>query len=209
MASLALTWATGKMPKVNAGSGRGLVINRWRHGASPKSMSGILGARGWEACGLIADGPGFPLLAKPEFADGSISHVDLLACLAKWSKRTWASRRPRPPRNDIEVAMLRLAPAAETILPDDLLAAYAPAQAPLLIEPYAVLPTVTKHTRPDLRGTDMTDCRPGASSRRRLSWNPDGAAVTGQRHAHARTHQVAGSHGRQLVGRPDGRAQGA
>jgi hypothetical protein len=89
-------------------------------------MSGILSARGWEACGLIPYGHGFPLLATPEFADGSISHGELLARLAKWPKRTWASRRSRPPRNDIEVAMLRLAPGAEAILPDDLLAAYAP-----------------------------------------------------------------------------------
>jgi hypothetical protein len=51
-------------------------------------MSGILSARGWEACGLIPYGHGFPLLATPEFADGSISHGELLARLAKWPKRT-------------------------------------------------------------------------------------------------------------------------
>jgi len=152
MASLALTWATGKMPKARADVRYGLVGDRGRHDASPKSMSGILSARGWEACGLIANGHGFPLLATPEFADGSISHGELLARLAKWPKETWASRRSRPPRNDIEVAMLRLAPGAEAILPDDLLAAYAPVQALLSTEPYVVPPKVTEHTRPDRPG---------------------------------------------------------
>jgi hypothetical protein len=147
MASLALTWATGEMPQVNANIGHGLVGNRWRHGATPKSISGILSARGWEACGLIADGHGFPLLAEPEFEDGSISHGELLARLKRWPAGT-----PRPPRNDAEVAMLRLAPGAEAILPDDLLAAYAPAQAALSIEPYVVPPKVTEHTRPGLPG---------------------------------------------------------
>jgi hypothetical protein len=44
MAWLALTWATGTMPRVNS-SGHWLVGDKWRHGATPKSMSGILSAR--------------------------------------------------------------------------------------------------------------------------------------------------------------------
>lgn len=142
MASLALTWATGEMPVVNT-SEHGLVGNKWRHGARPKSMSGIRSARGWEACALIADGHGYPLLATPEYDDGSISLDELLARLARWP-----ADGPRPPRCDLEVAMLRLAPGAEPVLPDDLLAAYAPAQAALAIEPYVVPPKVTEHTRP-------------------------------------------------------------
>jgi hypothetical protein len=129
MVCLARTWATGEMPEIQ-GAGYSVVSNHTRHTATPESMLGILSARMWEVCALIADGHGYPLLATPEFADGSISHDELLARLAKWP-----TKGPRPPRNDTEVAMLRLAPGAETILPDDLLAAYAPAQVPLSVEP--------------------------------------------------------------------------
>jgi hypothetical protein len=152
MASLTLTWATGEMPQATANIGHGLVGNKWRHGATPKSLSGILSARGWEACALIADGHGFPLLATPEYDDRSISHDELLARLARWPGGPGPADGPRPPRNDIEVAMLRLAPGAEAILPDDLLAAYAPAQVPLSIEPDIALPKETEHTRPGLPG---------------------------------------------------------
>ena len=138
IAQLTLTWATGEMPPSNS---RGLVTSKWRHGAAPRSMSGILSTRGWEACTLIADGHGFPLLATPEFADGSISHDELLARLACWPGN---GPGPRHPRTDREVAMLRLAPGAQAVLPDNLLAAYDPAQGPLSIEPYVVLPKVTK-----------------------------------------------------------------
>lgn len=162
MASLVLTWATGKMPRVRANLGYGLVGERRRHRALPKSMSGILSARGWEACGLIADGNGFPLLATPEFEDGSISHDELLARLARWPApggrlarlARWPAggSAPRPTRTDVEVAMLRLAPGAESVLPDDLLAAYSPAQAPVSIEPYAFPRKVTEQPRPHLPG---------------------------------------------------------
>jgi hypothetical protein len=147
MAWLALAWATGQRPSAGARQGHGLVSKYWRHGAEPRAMSGIVSARGWEACGLIADGHGRSLLATPEFADGSISHGELLARLDRWP-----ADGPRPPRTDLETAMLRLAPGAEDLLPDDLLPAYAPAQVPLKIEPYVALPKVTEHTRPDLPG---------------------------------------------------------
>jgi hypothetical protein len=146
IASLALTWATGRMPPTSMG-GHGLVGNKWRHGATPKTMSGIPCARSWEACALIADGHGYQLLATPEYDDGSISHDELLARLAQRP-----AGQAHPPRCDLELAMLRLAPGAEHVLPGDLLAAYAPAQAPLLIEPCVVPPKVTEHTRPDLPG---------------------------------------------------------
>jgi hypothetical protein len=134
------------MPLVSM-RGHGLVGNKWRHGATPKTISGILSARGWEACALTADGLGYQLLSTPEYDDGSISLDELLARLAQRP-----AGEPHPPRCDREVAMLRLAPGAGHVLPDELLAAYAPAQAPLLIEPCVVPPKVTEHTRPDLPG---------------------------------------------------------
>jgi hypothetical protein len=150
MAWLAVTWATGAMPRVN-GSGRdGMVGNKWRRGATPRSMRGILSARGWEACALIADGNGYPLLATPEYDNGSISHDELLARLAQWP-----ADQPRPLRCDLEVAMLRLAPGAESVLPDNLLAAYAPVQAPLSIEPCLAPPKVTERPRPLFAGDTM------------------------------------------------------
>ena len=152
LAWLTLTWATGEMPPEHLHrhflvGNPVLVTGKERHGATPRSVSGIRSARGWEACGLIADGHGYPLLATPEFDDGSISAGELASRLA-----SWPAGGPRPPRNDGEVAMLRLAPGAEAILPADLLAAYAPAQPALSLEPYVVLPKVTVHSRPDLPG---------------------------------------------------------
>lgn len=123
MAALTLTWATGAMPPLKQAQ-FSMVRNKTRHAATPKASGAILAARGWEACGQIADGRGYPLLATPEFGDGSISHDTLLARLAQWP-----AGGPRPPRTDMEVAMLRLEPGAEAILPADLLTAYAPAQA--------------------------------------------------------------------------------
>jgi hypothetical protein len=48
--------------------------------------------------------------------------------------------------------MLRLVPGAEAVLPDDLLAAYAPAQAPLSIEPCVAPPKVTERPHPHVPG---------------------------------------------------------
>lgn len=65
---------------------------------------GVLAARLWEACHLIIAGPGGPLLAEPQFADGTISQATLLRRLARWHPGSGG-----PPRNDIESALLRLA----------------------------------------------------------------------------------------------------
>lgn len=125
MAALARTWATGDMPPSRQSPDPySMVRGKNRHAATPRISGAILSARGWEACGQIADGNGYPLLATPEFEDGSISHDTLLSRLAQWP-----GQGPRPPRTDVEVAMLRLAPGAEALLPADLLTAYAPAQA--------------------------------------------------------------------------------
>jgi hypothetical protein len=96
LASLVLTWATGEMP---AG------VNE-PHGDTRRLLSGILSARVWEACGLIAGGHGLPLLATPEFPDGSIGHRELLARLARWARRA-------PGEWDLDQALLRLAPVAD------------------------------------------------------------------------------------------------
>jgi hypothetical protein len=69
---------------------------------------GVLGARLWEACHLIITGPGGPLLAEPEFADGPISQATLLRRLARWRPGSGG-----PPRNDVESALLRLALGAD------------------------------------------------------------------------------------------------
>ncbi|MGH3155644.1 MAG: hypothetical protein ACRDNF_03565 [Streptosporangiaceae bacterium] len=69
--------------------------------ADPKH--GVLDARLWEACHLIIAGHGGPLLAEPEFADGTISQVTLVRRLAQW----WPGSGG-PPRNDVESALLRL-----------------------------------------------------------------------------------------------------
>ena len=65
---------------------------------------GVLDARLWEACHLIVAGPGGPLLAEPEFADGTISQATLAWRLARWRPGSGG-----PPRNDVESALLRLA----------------------------------------------------------------------------------------------------
>jgi hypothetical protein len=105
VAWLAATWATGRAPvypEMRPWGGE-LFEEVTRSGAA-RTMAGILSARMSEACALIAAGTAGPLLAEPEFADGTISHDGQLGRLA---------RRPggtRPPRYDLEVALLRLAP---------------------------------------------------------------------------------------------------
>ena len=69
---------------------------------------GVLDARLWEACHLIIAGPGGPLLAEPEFADGTISQAALLRRLTRWRPGSGG-----PPRNDLESALLRLALGAD------------------------------------------------------------------------------------------------
>jgi hypothetical protein len=99
VAWLTLTWATGELPAFL--SGRGV----------PESGREILYARLWEACELIASGASGasgPLLAEPEFTDGSISASALLERVGRWS----AFHRAVP-RYDLEMALLRLAPGAD------------------------------------------------------------------------------------------------
>lgn len=69
---------------------------------------GILNTRLWEACHLILAGPGGPLLAEPEFTDGTISHATLLRRLTGWKPGSGG-----PARTDLEAALLRLEPNAD------------------------------------------------------------------------------------------------
>jgi hypothetical protein len=106
---LVRAWGTGKRPSI----GR---YHRWQPGLIPDEVSesgealtipGILSARVFEACQLIASGRPATLLAEPEFADGSIGHAALLERLAD----NFPSADDTPPRrHDVGVALLRLAP---------------------------------------------------------------------------------------------------
>lgn len=71
-------------------------------------VHGVLDARLWEACHLIIAGPGGPLLAEPEFTDGTISPATHLRRLTRWRPGSGG-----PPRNDVECALLRLALGAD------------------------------------------------------------------------------------------------
>lgn len=64
---------------------------------------GVLSARLWEACRLIVAGPGGPLLAEPEFTDGTISHATLARRLSDWKPGSHG-----PACIDLEAALLRL-----------------------------------------------------------------------------------------------------
>jgi hypothetical protein len=90
---------------------------------SAVTMAGILSARIWEACSLIAAERAVGLLAEPEFADGSISAAELDSRLARWP----GDQVPAG-RHDLEVARLRAG-----AIPADGLA----------FAPYVVLPKVT------------------------------------------------------------------
>jgi hypothetical protein len=108
VACLALAWADGWQPTVDRtrrpwGSEHREAVRRTGEAAT---MAGILSARLWEACTLIASGHPVRLLAEPEFDRGAISPGGLLERLGSWA----ASSVPRPPRHDLEVALLRLAP---------------------------------------------------------------------------------------------------
>jgi hypothetical protein len=98
VAWLTLTWATGELPAA------------LEHRGVPESGREIVYARLWEACELIAAGETGPLLAEPEFTDGSISHATLLERVARQGAFA------RVPRYDLEMAMLRLAPGADDAL---------------------------------------------------------------------------------------------
>ena len=109
-------------------------------------MAGILSARIWEACALIAAGHAVPLLAEPQFTDGSLTHPELVDRLGRWPAGKLA-----PSRTDLEVALLRLPPGADVLLPAAR-AAYLAGLAELSFEPYITDPKVTFRDRP--RGTE-------------------------------------------------------
>jgi hypothetical protein len=106
MAWLTQTWATGQPPDLRAHRGWGAQTREQvRRSGTARTMAGILSARIWEACTLVASGDAGLLLAEPEFADGTISRGELLARLARPGGM-------RPPGHDLEVALLRLEPGA-------------------------------------------------------------------------------------------------
>jgi hypothetical protein len=114
MGWLALTWGTGELPPASTmeylgwhPEGRDTA---WQS-RPPKILSGILSARIGEACTLIAAGRALPLLAEPEFADGTISPAALTARQA-----VWAAAGLTPCRYDLEAACLRAAAGANEAL---------------------------------------------------------------------------------------------
>ena len=111
MARLALAWGAGwPVPTERSDRGWGSEDRETvRRTGEAKTMAGILTARIWEACTLVSGGRPVRLLAEPEFERGAITTGRLLDRLAYWP----ASRRNvRPPRYDLEVALLRLARGA-------------------------------------------------------------------------------------------------
>jgi hypothetical protein len=120
LAHLAITWGTGEFA---AGedlrwmmAGKAGKPDFWstRSDASPGGWDppnpkhAILDSRLWEACRLIVMGPGGPLLAEPEFADGTIGTAELLRRLTRWRPGSGG-----PPRSDVESALLRLVLGAD------------------------------------------------------------------------------------------------
>jgi len=111
IACLTLAWGAGwPVPTERSGRGWGSEDRETvRRTGEAKTMAGILTARIWEACTLASSGRPVRLLAEPEFQRGAISPGRLLDRLAYWPARPAAAR---PPRYDLEVALLRLAPGA-------------------------------------------------------------------------------------------------
>jgi hypothetical protein len=103
------------------GAGRPVRVDRTRRGwgsaareavrltGEAKTMAGILSARVWEACTLVSNERPVRLLAEPESERGVITPDRLLDRLACWPASPPVAR---PPRYDLEVALLRLAPGA-------------------------------------------------------------------------------------------------
>jgi hypothetical protein len=106
VARLAVAWGTGGLPPAREGTRR---RGEYRDGAAtpPETIAGITSARIRAACELIIAGRPGPLLAEPEYADGSIGHQTLLTRVAQL-----AVAQGVPAQADLEVALLRLAPAA-------------------------------------------------------------------------------------------------
>lgn len=111
MACLALAWGAGRPVRVDR-SGRGWGSadrEAVRRTGEAKTMAGILSARVWEACTLVSSGRPVRLLAEPEFERGVTTPGRLLDRLACWPAGPLDAR---PPRYDLEVALLRLGPGA-------------------------------------------------------------------------------------------------
>jgi hypothetical protein len=111
MACLALAWGTGwPVPTERSRRGWGSEDRETvRRTGEAKTMAGILTARVWEACTLISSGHPIRLLAEPESTRGAITPDRLLDRLAYWPASPPAVQ---PPRYDLELALLRLAPGA-------------------------------------------------------------------------------------------------
>ena len=111
MGWLTLTWGTGELPPASYMEYMGWHPEGhdtpWQS-RRPTILSGILSARIAEACTLIAASRALPLLAEPEFADGTISPRELTARQA-----LWAAAELAPCRYDLEAARLRAAPGAD------------------------------------------------------------------------------------------------
>ena len=133
---LAVTWATGKLPPASTmearGWGRPGDETPWQ-ARRPATLSAILSTRIGEACILIAiresgPAPAVPLLAEPEFSDGTISPAELAA-----REALWAAAGLAPYQYDREVAHLRTASGAA---------------GELAFEPSVALETVRYHETP-------------------------------------------------------------
>jgi hypothetical protein len=112
MAHLALAWGAGWPVRIDRarrgwGSADREVVRRT---GEATTMAGILSARMWEACTLVSSGRTVRLLAEPESGRGVITPGRLLDRLACWPA---SPATARPPRYDLEVALLRLAPGAD------------------------------------------------------------------------------------------------
>lgn len=201
MAWLTQTWATGQPPGEREHRAWGVEDREevLRSGTA-RTMAGIFSARAWEACTLIAAGDSGPLLAEPEFTDGTIGHAVLLDRLA----RAGGTRRPR---HDLEVAMLRLAPGAGDdywerwfrLDPRSMPAArgaYRCAAAPLEFEPVA-----HEVERESSHGLPLTELIPTVAARL-TSEVPAGSGDPPSRCWRLLTnldHPVHGAHGRHAM----------
>jgi hypothetical protein len=100
-------WATGKRPSIRPQERAWLQVHpHWvSDSREALMMSGIITARVFEACELVASGRTATLLAEPEFADGAIGHRALLDRLSPAADAPYR-------RHDVGVALLRLEPGA-------------------------------------------------------------------------------------------------
>jgi hypothetical protein len=118
LAQLGHAWATGERPQIRRREKSWMpfaVPDEVSKSGEARTMSGILTARIYEACKLVAAGRPATLLAEPEFTDGTISHSTLLARLpaAAVAFSAGVAGRARRRRHDLGVALLRLAPGVQ------------------------------------------------------------------------------------------------